>query len=63
MGQQAKDIDFSRRADECALHAATAHNDRARDVWTKMEQYWRRRALGSEAPLVPSQTPSPERVR
>jgi len=22
-------IDFSKRADECALHATTAHNDRA----------------------------------
>jgi len=61
-----QDIDFSKRADECALHAATAHNDRAREVWTKMEQYWRRRAAGAEAPLVPSQTAAVgdrERVR
>jgi hypothetical protein len=57
-----KDIDFSRRADECAQHAATAHNDRARDVWTKMEQYWRKRAAGAEAPLVPAPG-EPERVR
>ena len=49
-----KDIDFTKRADECALHGATAHNDRARDVWAKMEQYWRRRAAGAEAPLVPA---------
>jgi hypothetical protein len=46
-------IDFAKRADECALHAATAHNDRAREVWGKMEQYWRKRAAGVEAPLVP----------
>lgn len=60
-----KDIDFTQRADECALHGATAHSDRARDVWAKMEQYWRRRAAGAEAPLVPSQAPAtnPERVR
>ncbi|MBX9778256.1 MAG: hypothetical protein K2Y71_28060 [Xanthobacteraceae bacterium] len=50
-----KDIDFSRRADDCALHGATAHNDRARDVWAKMEQYWRKRAAGAQAPLVPAQ--------
>ena len=50
-----KDIDFGKRADECAHHAATAHNDRAREVWTKMEQYWRQRAGGVEAPLVPDQ--------
>ena len=37
------------------LHAATAHNDRAREVWAKMEQYWRKRAAGAEAPLVPAQ--------
>jgi hypothetical protein len=48
-----KDIDFAKRADDCALHAATAPNDRAREVWTKMEQYWRKRAAGVEAPLVP----------
>ena len=44
-------IDFRKRADECALHAATAQNDRAREVWAKMEQYWRKRS--AEAPLVP----------
>ena len=49
-----KDIDFNKRADECALHFATAHNDRAREVWAKMEQYWRKRAAGAEAPLVPA---------
>ena len=48
-------IDFEKRADECALHAATALNDRAREVWAKMEQYWRKRAAGAEAPLVPAQ--------
>jgi hypothetical protein len=57
-----KDIDFSKRADECSLHAATAQNDRAREVWAKMEQYWRKRAAGSEAPLVPAQ-PAKERER
>ena len=49
-----KDIDFSKRADECALYRATAHNDRARDVWANMEKYWRKRAAGAEAPLVPA---------
>ena len=33
-----KDTDFRKRADECALHATMAQNDRARDMWTKMEQ-------------------------
>ena len=50
-----RDIDFRKRADDCALYAATAHNDRAREVWAKMEQYWRKRAAGAEAPLVPAQ--------
>ena len=64
-----KDMDFSKRADECALHAATAHNEQAREVWAKMEQYWRKRAAaGVEAPLVPEQPkwptwPKRERVR
>jgi hypothetical protein len=60
-----KDIDFSKRADDCALHAATAHNDRAREVWAKMEKYWRKRAAGAEAPLVPAQSAAQdhERVR
>lgn len=62
-----KPSDFSKRADECALYGATAHNDRAREVWAKMEQYWRRRAAGAEAPLVPADPvaamSSPERVR
>jgi len=60
-----QDIDFEKRADECALHAATAHNDRAREVWAKMEQYWRRRAAGAEAPLVPAHPAmsNSERVR
>src|SRR5262245_53207923 len=48
-------IDFQKRADECAQHATTALNERAREVWAKMEQYWRRRATGIEAPLVPVQ--------
>lgn len=52
-----KPIDFNKRADECALHAATAHNDLAREVWAKMERFWRKRAAdvatGVEAPLVP----------
>ena len=56
-------IDFQKRADECALHAATAHNDRAREVWAKMEQYWRKRAAGAEAPLVPEQTTASDRER
>jgi hypothetical protein len=58
-----KDIDFSKRADECALHAATAQNDRAREVWAKMEQYWRKRAAGAEAPLVPAQPTKRDRER
>jgi len=45
-------LDFKQRADECALHAAMAHNERAREVWARMEQYWRKRA-GAEVPLVP----------
>jgi hypothetical protein len=48
-----KQSDYTKRADECALHAMTAHNERARDVWAKMEQYWRKRAASTEAPLVP----------
>lgn len=59
----AKDPDFDKRADECALHAATAHNDRAREVWAKMEQYWRKRAGGAEIPLVPAQPAKPDRER
>ena len=58
-----KDIDFSKRADDCALHAATAQNDRAREVWAKMEQYWRKRAAGAEAPLVPDQPTKQDRER
>jgi hypothetical protein len=55
-------LDFNKRADECSLHAATAQNDRAREVWAKMEQYWRKRA--AETPLVPEQpVKSSERVR
>ncbi len=60
---KSKDIDFSKRADECLLHAATAQNDVAREVWAKMEQYWRKRAAGSEAPLVPAQVATRERER
>jgi hypothetical protein len=56
-------IDFSKRADECLLHSATAQNDVAREVWAKMEQYWRKRAAGSEAPLVPAQPVKQERER
>jgi hypothetical protein len=52
-----KDMDFTQRADECALHAATAHNERAREVWAKMEQYWRKRAASTDAPLVPNHPP------
>jgi hypothetical protein len=58
-----KDIDFSKRADECSLHAATAHNDRAREVWAKMEQYWRKRAAGADAPLVPDQPQNQDQER
>ena len=58
-----EDNDFSKRADDCALHAATALNDRAREVWAKMEKYWRKRAAGAEAPLVPAQPTDRERVR
>lgn len=62
---ESKDTDFAKCADECALHAAAAQNDRAREVWTKMEQYWRKRAAGAEAPLVPVQSAAQdhERVR
>jgi hypothetical protein len=58
-----QDIDFRKRADECALHAATAHNDRAREVWAKMELYWRQRAAGAEAPLVPELPAKQDRER
>ena len=58
----ARELNFSERADECALHAATAQNERAREVWAKMEQYWRKRA-GAEVPLVPDQPAKRERVR
>ena len=64
-----KQLDFLKRADECSLHAATARNDRAREVWAAMEQFWRKRAAetaaADEAPLVPKQpaTGKPERVR
>jgi len=57
----AKQFDYLKRADECALHAATAQNDRAREVWAKMEQYWRKRAVGAEAPLAPDQIAKRER--
>ena len=57
-----KDIDFSKRADECALHATTAHNDRAREVWVNMEQCWRKRAADADVPLVPDQPKERERV-
>jgi len=58
-----EDIDFNKCADDCALHAATALNDRAREVWAKMEQYWRKRAAGVEAPLVPDQPVKQDRER
>jgi hypothetical protein len=61
--QQIKDIDFAKRAEECASYGATAHNDRAREVWAKMEQYWRRRAEGAAAPLVPVHPGEYSRVR
>jgi hypothetical protein len=48
-------IDFTKRAADCAVHAASAQNARAREVWAQMAQYWRRRAAGVEAPLVPAQ--------
>ncbi len=41
-----KDIDFGKRADDCALHGATTTTI-AREVWAKMEQYWRKRAAGA----------------
>jgi hypothetical protein len=56
-------IDFRKRADECALHATTAQNERAREVWAKMEQYWRKRAAGAEVPLVPAQPTKLNRAR
>ncbi|MPZ38615.1 MAG: hypothetical protein GEU95_11195 [Rhizobiales bacterium] len=63
MVKKDSDIDFNKRADECALHAATAHNEHAREVWAKMEQYWRKRAAGAEAPLVPDQPTQRNRER
>jgi len=57
------DIDFQKRADECALYAETALNERAREIWAKMEQYWRKRAAGAEAPLVPAQPIKQNRER
>ncbi|MGH6768086.1 MAG: hypothetical protein ACRECO_03580 [Xanthobacteraceae bacterium] len=59
----AKTFDYRERADECALHAATAANDRAREVWGEMERYWRKRAQEVEAPLVPAQSPKREREK
>ena len=44
----ARELNFSERA-ECALHAATAHNERAREVC-------------AEVPLVPDQPTKRERV-
>jgi hypothetical protein len=61
---ESKDTDFLKHADECALHAAAAQSDHARDVWTKIEQYWRKRAAGAEAPLVSAhRANSSERAR
>jgi hypothetical protein len=58
----ARELNFSERADQCALHAATAQNERAREVWAKMEQYWRKRA-GAKVPLVPDQPTTRDRER
>jgi hypothetical protein len=59
--RMATTTDYRKRADECALHAATAANDQARAVWSEMERYWRKRAQAVEAPLVPDQSPKRER--
>ncbi len=58
-----KTFDYQKRADECASWARSAVNDQARDVFAKMEGYWRKRARdkgasntadkGAEATLVP----------
>jgi hypothetical protein len=57
----AKAFDYEKRAQECALHAATAANDQARDVWRQLEVYWRKRAADSSAasaraPSAPTKT-------
>jgi hypothetical protein len=57
----AKKFDYNKRADECSLYAAVAKNDRAREVWAKMEKYWRKRAAaGADVPLVPTQPAKPD---
>ena len=47
-----KTFDHKQRADACARWARIAVNDRARDVWLTLEQYWRQRANAVDAPLV-----------
>jgi hypothetical protein len=57
-----KVLDYQKRAEECASWAQSAVNVQARDVFAKMETYWRKRAKSmegatadkaAEAPLVP----------
>jgi hypothetical protein len=61
--QTKKVLDYQKRAEECASWAQSAVNVQARDVFAKMEAYWRKRAKmeqtaggtadKAEAPLVP----------
>ena len=46
---------YQKRAVDCAARAASAKTDKARDVWHRMEKYWRRRADECDVPLVPEQ--------
>jgi hypothetical protein len=48
-----KRFDYAERAEDCALHAATAANDQARDVWRKMEAYWRKRNEETSRSILP----------
>jgi hypothetical protein len=47
----AKSFDYEKRAQECALRAATAANDQAREVWRQLEAYWLKRASDRSAAI------------
>ena len=42
-----KTVDYQKHADECGLWARSAVNDRARETFAKMEEFWRQRVRGA----------------
>ena len=40
-------INYQERISECACRAATADNPQVRDIWKRMEEFWRKRAANA----------------